>query len=412
MIKPVLSYTVGNLLNVVAMLLLLPALISLSSQDGFLTAQGMLVAQVVSIFGAYTFSVTVPRAMQNLKEELKQILIFELLIFQLFIGFLGLGIIYFFYYKNLFMQLFCGFCISYSAAMQWQWFHIAKRNFLLQAQLIVLTRIILICIESLVLVGSHLSYDELFLLLPVMTVLFCAPTIPTFLNLNLKALKKNFIKVNFGLLIYREITKSRHLFFASLFTSIYSLGPSLIIAYVNPSLLVFIQQFDRVRLAISGLSGMLLNAIYPFLLNISIYKLMGGFKRVQKYILIPIFLINLILLLGLILIPFDSSEFLNKLQISYISMVFALIAGFFAASSNAISMTFIHPLKKDRVYLRVIFSGALIFLMSAFISYVFFPISLIGQCLMISMILAETAIFILFWYKCVALFNEYNFKSI
>jgi hypothetical protein len=412
MTKQFIGYAIGNALNLVAMILLLPAVVHLNNQNGFFTAQGILVAQIFSIFGGYTFSLTVPRTMKDLKEKkLKQALIFELLIFQLFLGILGVGVIYL-VNKNLPMQSFYGFCIAYSAVIQLQWFHIIKKNFLIQVSLLVVTRITLICIEILILNSSELSGYNSPRIFPVLTALFCCPVLPTFFYFNLKILKENFRGLNYGTLIYREIKNGRHLFFASLLSSVYNLGPSLVVANMNPTLLVFIQQFDRVRLAVSNLSGMFLSTVYPFMINISTSKLMYEFKRLQKNILIPILSINLILLFSLTSVPIDSLELLRNLQMSYISFTLALITGFFAALSNLITLTFLHPMRNDKLYLEIIFIGALIFLLSAFFSYALFPIILIGNCIMTSILLAESAISILLWSKSIALLNKVKLKAI
>jgi hypothetical protein len=93
-LKPALGYGLGNLLNTVAMILLLPVFVYLNDTNGKLSAQGILIAQVASIFASYTFSLTIPRTLESLKLELKQFLFFELFAFQILIGIFGLCTIF------------------------------------------------------------------------------------------------------------------------------------------------------------------------------------------------------------------------------------------------------------------------------------------------------------------------------
>jgi hypothetical protein len=159
-------------------------------------------------------------------------------------------------------------------------------------------------------------------------------------------------------------------------------------------------------LALSNISAMLLGVVYPILIGVSQRHLITGFKGLQKYVLIPILILSLTIFLS---IPFFSKGvilILSKLQMTNISLVFALIAGCFAASSNAISLTFLHPLVSDRFYLSTIFKGALIFLLSSLLSIIFFPLSSIGLCLMISVVFVELAINVLLWSRSIKLLSE------
>lgn len=409
-IKPILSYGFGNIINTIAMILLLPTLVHLDSENGFFAAQGMLIAQVVSVFGIYAFSLTVPRTIKNLREKIIQILLFELLIVQLILGVVGIGIIYF-VQNHLVMSSIYGFCIVYSAVIQWQWFHITSEKFLIQISLIISTRVILLILEIFILISDKVDISISNLILPIITILFCAPIIPTFLNLNFVKIKNNYLERNIGLTIYSEIINGKHLFFSSLLSSLYSLGPSLVVAQINPSLLVQIQQFDRIRLAFSNFSGIFLGAIYPFLIGISGDKLMIGFKNLQKYIFIPILFLNFLTLTVVVLITFEELEFFNKLQITNTSFGLAIIAGMFAASSNIITLTFIHPDKNDKYYLKIISIGALIFIIGALISYIIFPLNMIGNFLMINVVIAESLINILLWLKAKEILSKYSSKA-
>jgi predicted small integral membrane protein len=404
-LKPALGYGLGNLLNTVAMILLLPVFVYLNDTNGKLSAQGILIAQVASIFASYTFSLTIPRTLESLKLELKQFLFFELFAFQILIGIFGLCAI-FLIQKNLALPEFCGYIIAYSAVLQWQWLHVTNKKSRLQADLLIATRSFVIILEIYILSGVEQSSADNWLFYPLITTMFCITVFPTLLVLNFKEIAKPTLNARLGMLIMTEFKKGHHLFSASLLTSIYSLGPSIIVSYFNPSLLILIQQFDRIRLALSNISAMLLGVVYPILIGVSQRHLITGFKGLQKYVLIPILILSLTIFLS---IPFFSKGvilILSKLQMTNISLVFALIAGCFAASSNAISLTFLHPLVSDRFYLSTIFKGALIFLLSSLLSIIFFPLSSIGLCLMISVVFVELAINVLLWSRSIKLLSE------
>lgn len=405
-IKPIFSYGIGNILNTVAIIIMLPTLVYMDNDKGFSVAQGMLVGQVVSIFGLYAFSLTIPRTMEIIKINVKQILIFELLIFQFSLGFLGIGVIYLFQ-NNLNIESIYGFFILYSTVMQLQWYHIKNKTYKIQVILIIYTRLILILIQIYILTINELSSNLIYIFLPVATILFCIPVIPTLLILNLKKLRRNYRIQNFGELLYSEIKKGRQLFFASLLSSVYSLGPSLIITLINPSLLVAIQQFDRVRMAISNFSGIILGAIYPFLIGISRDKLVTSFKKIQKYILIPVVLLNLTLIMIVLFLPIEEFKILNILQMTNTSIGLSIIAGIFAASSNTITLTIIHPTINDKFYLKIIFIGALIFNLLAIIFYMIFQLNIIEKYLMLSVTIAECLINIFLWVKAKKIINKY-----
>jgi hypothetical protein len=409
-VKKALGYGLGNALNTAALILLLPTFVHLSGTNGYFSAQGMLIAQVASIFGSYTFSLTIPRTLEILNVEQKKILYYELFIFQIFIGIFGIIAIYLIN-RNITFPGFCSYLIVYSSVVQWQWLHIANKKSHVLAILLLTSRMAIIILEiyALNLVKPSQQMDWLFSTL--ITVTFCLTIFPTIRLFSAKEITKNILKVRFGILIIHELKKGRHLFFASLLTSIYSLGPSVIVSQLNPSLLVLIQQFDRIRLAVSNASGMLLGAVYPLLIGASKAHLMGGFKILQRYVLIPITTLNLMLFFSMSFIPVETVAILTKLQMTVTSLGLALIAGFFATSSNVITLTFLHPIESDRFYLITISIGALLFLVTASLSANFLPLRSIGICLMLSVVLVELMVNIFLWSRSRSLLAEYACRS-
>jgi len=241
-IKKTLGYGLGNALNTTAMILLLPTFVHLSSANGYFSAQGMLIAQLASIFGAYTFSLTIPRALEILNVELKTPLFCELFIFQIVIGVLGLSVIYLLN-RSITLSGICSYLIVYSSVVQWQWLHIANKKSHFLAILLLTSRIVIIILEIYVLNLGKPSQQMEWLISVLITAMFYLTILPTILLLSIKEITKNIIKIRFGILIIEELKKGRHLFLASLLTSIYTLGPSVIVVQLNPSLLVLIQQF-------------------------------------------------------------------------------------------------------------------------------------------------------------------------
>lgn len=395
-VKKALGYGIGNALNTAAMILLLPTFVHLSGTNGYFSAQGMLIAQVASIFGSYTFSLTIPRTLEILNVELRKALLCELIIFQIGIGILGVSLIYLLN-KDFTLSGLCCYLIVYSSVLQWQWLHIANNTSHILAILLLTSRMAIIILEIYAMNLVNLSQQVEWLLSALITAAFWLTILPTILLFSIKEITKNPIKGRFGILIKDELKKGRQLFLASLLTSIYSLGPSVIIALLNPPLLIIIQQFDRIRLAVSNASGMLLGAVYPLLMGVSKGHLMSGFKILQKYVLIPIMTCILVLIFSIPLIPVETVAILSKLQMTITSLGLALIAGFCATSSNAITLTFLHPIENDRFYLITISMGALLFLLTTSLSYILIPLSSIGIFLMLSVVLVEFVVNIVLW---------------
>ena len=409
-VKKALGYGVGNALNTAAMILLLPTFVHLSATNGYFSAQGMLVAQVASIFGSYTFSLTIPRTLEILSVELKKALLYELIIFQIVIGIFGISII-FLLNKDFTLPGLCSYLIVYSSVVQWQWLHITNKTSQIQAILLLTSRMVIIFLEVYAMNLVNPSQQVGWLFYALITAAFCITILPTVFLFSIKEITKNIIKRRFGILIMDELKKGRQLFLDSLLTSNYSLGPSVVISLLNPPLLILIQQFDRIRLGVSNASSMLLSAVYPLLIGVSKRHLMSGFKILQKYVLIPIAACSLALFWSIPLIPVEEVAILSKLQMTITSFVLALIAGLCAASSNAITLTFLHPIKSDRFYLITISMGALLFLVSASLSYMFIPLSSIGIFLMLSVVLVEFTVNIILWSRGRNLLVEYACRN-
>lgn len=384
------------------MVLLLPALMHLSGESGLYLAKGMLAGQVTSIFGAYTFSLTIPRALENLHLEMRGSLITEVISFQFILGILGFTI-FLITQTEIKINEFYGYIIIYSGVIQWQWFHITNKKEFIQPVLIIITRMLLIIFEVLILLNiENLPYISLSFT-PFATILICLPIAPTLLLIE----KIKFNKKNGNLLI-SEIKKGKHLFFASLLSSIYSVGPSLIVANVNPQQLVLIQQFDRVRLAVSNLAGLFLNATYPFLIDIKLSKLISGFLNIQKFILIPAIFISFLILMAGLFLPNEALVILGKLQMNRQSFSLAMVAGIMASSSNTITLTFLHIINNDRLYFNVIFFGAIFFLLMSLFLYLFINYSFLTLGLMTSVVLVELFINSQLWVKSKRIIKNYK----
>jgi predicted small integral membrane protein len=276
-VKKSLGYGIGNALNTAAMILLLPTFVHLSGTNGYFSAQGMLIAQVASIFGSYTFSLTIPRALEILNVELKKALLYEIIIFQIVIGIFGISVI-FLLNKDFTLPGLCSYLIVYSSVVQWQWLHITNKTSHIQAILLLTSRMAIIILEVYAMNLVNPSQQVEWLFSALITAAFCLTILPTIFLFSIKEITKNIIKRRFGILIMGELKKGRQLFLASLLTSIYSLGPSVIVSLLNPPLLILIQQFDRIRMAVSNASGMLLSTVYPLLIGVSKGHLMSGFK--------------------------------------------------------------------------------------------------------------------------------------
>jgi hypothetical protein len=195
---------------------------------------------------------------------------------------------------------------------------------------------------------------------------------------------------------FTELVSGKDIFLASLLTSVYILGPSMIVAAFNPMQLVIIQQFDRLRISISGFTGMLLSTVYPLLLKSSGDEIVDRFKNIQYKALLPAAFSSLILLFAALWLPAWDPIFFNELHISLSVLLISISCAVAASASNVISLTLLHPLKKDRLYRYSIVVGSIVFII------ILVGIILLGNInqvfpMMIAASLAEISILFSLW---------------
>lgn len=365
--RTALTYSLGNIFNTFTLLLLLPTLLKIDPTVGKAAASGLLVSQIAAVLANYSFPVVTPRSLTQLDPRASNILLKELFVYQFTVGVISLCLLlaYFHSDSDQSSAAVATFFIGYSSVLQWQWFHITRETGLFQSLLLLCSRCLALMVESAFLLSyfpnEYASFTSVLLLsgliaLPVWSTVFIL--LKNMNGLRINVLSKPFHQ--FGI----ELMNGKDIFFSSLLTSVYILGPSILVASLNPTQLVAVQQFDRLRISLSGLTGMLLSTAYPFLLKYEQKKLIYRFKRMSNIVVLPAAFLAATLLISALVLPEWQPQVLRDLHISVSALMLSICCAISASASNFIALTLLHPLKKDRLYRYAIVLGALLFLAS------------------------------------------------
>lgn len=356
------------------MLMLLPTFIRLGHDAGEFAAKGLLAAQLAAVFATYSFPVVVPRSLLNQSEDdglriLKGVFYYQAIFFLL------AGICLSVVVSRDYFGLGCavtGLLVGYSSVLQWQWYHIGKQA-LLPALLLMCSRVILLLMEFVVMFISGPIVGTPFIIILLVAIIVLVPIWPTWRVICKRGLGVGRVATvsGIGKLLRNEFHRGKNLFLASLLSSVYTLGPATLVAVLQPTGLVGIQQFDRLRSSVSNLTGMLLSTIYPLLLKLDRTALDKRFTLTQRLVVRPAFLISSLLLLIASLLPEGAAGVLKSLNLSWTALSIAVACAVAASASNTIAMTFLHMFANDRIYRLVIFAGAILFTLTVFVFAVF-----------------------------------------
>ena len=365
--RPVLTYSVGNILNTLMLLLMLPTLLRIDPSVGSYAASGLLASQIAAVLANYSFPVVTPRTLTQLAPAASRTLLREILIYQVGVGLIGLCLLLAFLPTSTAhtTSAVATFLIGYSAVLQWQWFHIGRDTRLTQSLLLLGSRIFVLLLEFACLLNLLPVRQTSVSAVVVVVGLIALPIWPT-----VKILARDPPNEHTNNLLRHprplisELAKGRDLFLASILTSVYILGPSILVASFNPTQLVAIQQFDRLRISMSSLTGMLLSTVYPLLLRCDRSELIHRFGRMQHMIVLPAALAAGALLFSAPWLPDWKPQLLEDLHISLIALMLAIACAVAASASNVIALTFLHPLNNDKFYRYAVVLGALLFLLS------------------------------------------------
>ncbi len=399
------AYTLSNGLNSIAMLMFLPALAANNSTGAKSAAYGLLVSQIAAIFGSYAFSITTPRTIKNLGHKNIVQLMMQIFLIQIIIS--AVAFLALLYIVNQYFDFaICAFIVGISMVFQWQWFHIPRDSARGQIKILLITRLIIIYIEVMVFSGASKFSMEVYPLV-LLALLFVMPAYSSLRFLAKSSAEVCDHRFRDLSLLSEEIKVGSNLFFSGLISSIYTMGPSVLCGIYSPANLVLMQQFDRVRSSFSNLTGMIISSKYPIYVSMSKEDLVSKFNLTKKYIFNPTLYITFILIL---LIPLTYSlepiYILQKLQLTNEAFILALIGGLLSSSTNVISLTFLHPLESDRLYLKVIFLGSALFIASVIIGYAVPGILNFKNILMSSACIAELLIFTLLLKKAIHISEE------
>jgi hypothetical protein len=397
--RPALAYSAGNILNTLMLLLLLPTLLRIDPSVGSYAASGLLASQIAAVLASYSFPLVTPRTLTRLDPAASISLLRQILIYQVGVGLIGLCLLLIFLptgatHANLAIAT---FLIGFSAVLQWQWFHIGRETHFTQSLLLLGSRMLVLSLEFASLFKLLHVRETNFSAVLVLVGLIVVPIWPTVKMMVRSSHNEPAIDLLGDLRPLRsELANGKDLFFASVLTSVYILGPSVLVATFNPTLLVAIQQFDRLRISMSSLAGMLLSTVYPLLLRCDHSTLIQRFSRMQYVVVLPAALAAVTFFFSAPWLPNWQPQLLRDMHISMNALMLSIACAIAASASNVITITFLHPLNNDRLYRYAIILGALLFLLSIAVIHLIGNWEL-GLPVMLAASLAEISILLALW---------------
>lgn len=397
--RPALTYSAGNILNTLMLLLLLPTLLRIDPSVGSYAANGLLASQIAAVLANYSFPLVTPRTLSRLVPAASRTLLRQILFYQVVVGLSSLCLLLTLLptgsaHVNLAIAT---FLIGFSAVLQWQWFHIGRETHLIQSLLLLGSRVLVLLLEFSCLLNFLDVRQTPITAVMIVMFLIVVPIWPTVKTVVCSSTNDPANDLLGNLRPLRsELANGKDLFLASILTSVYILGPSMLVSTFNPTQLVAVQQFDRLRISMSSLTGMLLSTVYPLLLRCDRSTLIKRFARMQHMVVLPAALAAITLLFSSSWLPDWQPQPLRVLHISLNALILSIACAVAASASNVITLTFLHPLNNDRLYRYAIVLGALLFLL--FVAVV----SLMGNYelalpVMLAASLAEISILLALW---------------
>lgn len=363
--RPALTYSAGNILNTLMLLLLLPTLLRMNPSVGTHAASGLLASQIAAVLANYSFPLVTPRTLSRLDPPASRTLLRQIFIYQAVVGLSSLCLLLAFLptdsaHANLAVAT---FLIGFSVVLQWQWFHIGRETHLTQSLLLLSSRMLVLLLEFAYLLNYLDVLQTPVAAITIVVGLILLPIWPTVKMIVCSSPNETSNDLLGHLRPLRsELANGKDLFLASVLTSVYILGPSMLVATFNPTQLVAVQQFDRLRISMSSLTGMLLSTVYPLLLRCDRSTLIKRFARMQYMVVLPAALAAVTFFFSAPWLPDWQPQLLRDLHISLNALTLSIACAAAASASNVITLTFLHPLNNDRLYRYVIVLGALLFM--------------------------------------------------
>ncbi len=362
-----LSYTSANLMNTVATILILPTLAAVSAPLGVVGAKALFASQIATVLATYSFPIVTPRTLAGESAARAARLLRGILSYQLAV-ILAAGL----FVVHLTPTTSCALLVALSTyafgvgpVLQWQWYHLSRPSSGLQLKLLVGSRLLLLGAELVRTIDTP-TIARCWPFVPTLALISLLPAWPTLcaaFGARPDATADSDTKTPPSLL--REFKAGVHLFTASLLSSIYLLGPSALTSIAAPARLVEVQQFDRLRNALSNMVSMALSTAYPLLIGKTHAELYGRLSKALRMLIGPSLAVALVLIgLGLANV-FPASGLAAAMHTSLRALAFALACGLAACASNYVSLTFLHPLSNDHRYQLAIIYGAIGFVLLA-----------------------------------------------
>lgn len=353
------GYITGNLLNTLCMLLILP-IVSKFFEDTIVSnfAYGMVIGQLATIVSNYSFSLTAPRRISE-DPSSENIIISIITAYQTTTLAIFILIVLFTAKGNMHSIVLLGFIWGCVPIFQWQWYHITRESGLAQTYLLNISRISVLTCQASIILGLY-EPENIENIMYIGTIILLSPWLPTLMIITRKVsfhvITSNQLKL--------ELSNGFNLFTSSLLSTIYVLGPSLFCSVLYIDKLPLVQQFDRLRMALSSFTGLILSVIYPKIVLFSNEEASNLRQRTTQLLDKSIlgFLLAIISLIAVSSQIDKFSYFLEKMNFTNITFYSALLCSTIAGFSNLLAITHIHPRKLDTKYRKVIFFSSMIFI--------------------------------------------------
>lgn len=367
--KSVFRLSLGNVLNTANLVLFLPSVALIYGEFLASIATAMVFGQVLAVFANYSFYITIPRKIEAEPQNEKAI-VRSLSYFQFLLGLVGFCFVTF---VNSFSMLhivlkMMAFFLVFVPVVTWQWYHIVRPFALPLANSLIITRVLMLALQMIVIlkiVAIDTISQNTFL---IIGIIFLFLTIYP-IKFTIQSIGKT--SENPEISIQALLGDGRRVFYSSIMSTVYLLGPSLVFAIYGRIDIAEIAQFDRVRFALSGFIGMLTALYFPGILKMSNFKKVSLIRKI-----LPVIIVLLIGMLGsLTIMNFYSASvdaYLSHLKLSVYIGSLALIAVAFAGLSNITSLLFLLSDNRDSAYLKCISAGSIVFIfMVLFRDYLF-----------------------------------------
>lgn len=364
--RPKIAYAAINIAHGLFSVSALPALALTDVETAALYAKGMIIGQLASIAGSYSFAIDAPRTLLALSSDERHIILRSLLAYQTLVLFSAICtcIIVSGRHWDEYLPTASGCVSAYSAVFVWQWFFVANPNHRVTTEHLAARFANLLILASTVLIPRESIKQDLFLL--ILTGLL--PALSTRNAISATLTEGHVSQPTLQELVTtlrNQLKSGRRIFATACASAVYGQGTSLFTFLFLSSDILMAAQFDRMRIAAANFGAILISLWYPSFVGKSELDLKYFMHSLKKLFLYPITITSLALILFIDTLCASICTDYGVLGLPLQLVLVSLLCATLSICSNAISMLYLYPKRKDDVYTAAIIIGAATFLLSS-----------------------------------------------